>query len=286
MPVRLWEKYEIDFIKENYSKYGAKYCSRYLNRSIRACQIKAKQIRVKFIREYRYEIIKLTKIIKESISKSECLRKLNLSTNCSGNFQTLDKYIKLYKLDISHFTHGFEKGENNLSFKNKIPLIDILVENSTYSNVNKLKIRLYNEGLKERKCELCGQGEEWNSMKISLILDHKNGIPDDHRFENLRIVCPNCNAGLETHCRGHNKIKNKNDNNSYCTCGNIKSKKSKKCLDCHNKEISLKQRKVERPSYEQLLSEIENSSYIATGKKYNVSDNAIRKWVKQYEKII
>lgn len=35
-------------------------------------------------------------------------------------------------------------------------------------------------------------------MKISLILDHINVINNDNRLENLRIVCPNCNAGLDT----------------------------------------------------------------------------------------
>lgn len=62
--------------------------------------------------------------------------------------------------------------------------------------------KIYEAGLKQRKCELCGQGEDWNGMKISLILDHINGINNDHRIENLRIVCPNCNATLDTHCRG------------------------------------------------------------------------------------
>jgi transposase-like protein len=38
-------------------------------------------------------------------------------------------------------------------------------------------------------------------------------------------------------------------------------------------------RKVERPSYEQLLREIEESSYVAVGRRYGVSDNAIRKWI-------
>jgi very-short-patch-repair endonuclease len=46
----------------------------------------------------------------------------------------------------------------------------------------------------------------------------------------------------------------------------------------------LKERKVERPSYEQLKKEIEETSYCAVGRKYGVSDNAIRKWIKYYEK--
>jgi len=36
-----------------------------------------------------------------------------------------------------------------------------MVENSTY-NRGHLKQRLYDEGLKKRVCELCGQGELWN----------------------------------------------------------------------------------------------------------------------------
>ncbi len=45
-----------------------------------------------------------------------------------------------------------------------------------------------------------------------------------------------------------------------------------------------KQRKVERPTYEQLLEEIEATSYLAVGRKYGVSDNAVRKWVRFYER--
>jgi hypothetical protein len=35
---------------------------------------------------------------------------------------------------------------------------------------------------------------------MALILDHINGIGNDHRMDNLRIVCPNCAATLDTHC--------------------------------------------------------------------------------------
>ncbi|HEV7771430.1 MAG TPA: hypothetical protein VGO66_12340 [Solirubrobacterales bacterium] len=43
-------------------------------------------------------------------------------------------------------------------------------------------------------------------------------------------------------------------------------------------------RKVERPPYEKLLAEIEATSYVAVGRKYGVSDNAVRKWVRFYER--
>jgi transposase-like protein len=43
-------------------------------------------------------------------------------------------------------------------------------------------------------------------------------------------------------------------------------------------------RRVTRPPYEQLLSEIEATSYCAVGRKYGVSDNAVRKWVRFYER--
>ena len=46
-----------------------------------------------------------------------------------------------------------------------------------------LKRRLYDEGLKQRACELCGQGEEWRGRRMSLILDHINGVADDNRLE-------------------------------------------------------------------------------------------------------
>jgi transposase-like protein len=43
-------------------------------------------------------------------------------------------------------------------------------------------------------------------------------------------------------------------------------------------------RKIERPPYDQLLREIVETSYVAVGRKYGVSDNAIRKWVRAYER--
>ena len=171
------------------------------------------------------------------------------------------------------------------------PLEEILVERSTYSR-NHLKERLYREGLKERRCELCGQDERWNGGRMGLILDHMNGVRDDHRLDNLRIVCPNCAATLETHCGRKNRLESERvcarceapfrpnrPLQRYCSqaCGTRAPKPSRGVA-------KPEWRRVERPPYDQLLREIAETSYVAVGRRYGVSDNAIRKWVRQYER--
>ncbi len=49
-----------------------------------------------------------------------------------------------------------------------------------------------------------------------------------------------------------------------------------------NQHLAYWNRKVERPSYERLQSDIDQLGYCGTGRKYGVSDNAIRKWVAAY----
>ena len=101
---------------------------------------------------------------------------------------------------------------------------------------------------------------------MSLILDHINGINNDNRLENLRIVCPNCNATLPTHCGRNKRVLN------------AQTKLKKRIESFKNK------RKVKnRPDFETLKMEINNMGYLSTGRKYGVSDNAVRKWVKYYE---
>lgn len=68
--------------------------------------------------------------------------------------------------------------------------------------------------------------------------------------------------------------------NTCSVCGKpiTKDNVSGLCVDHYNE-----QRSTKRPPRDILLSELNSCSYVAVGKKYGVSDNAVRKWVKYYE---
>ena len=59
------------------------------------------------------------------------------------------------------------------------------------------------EGVLVPECAICGL-DSWRGAAISLHLDHVNGIRNDHRRENLRLLCPNCHSQTVTFA-GRNK---------------------------------------------------------------------------------
>lgn len=226
-----------------------------------------------------------------SYSYSEVLRRLGLRP-AGGNHALLRKYVdEVWEIPTEHFDFG--ASVRRVAASRAVPLPEVMVRGSSYSRGN-LKRRLFEEGLKERRCEMCGQDENWRGRWMSLILDHVNGVPDDNRQENLRIVCPNCAATLDTHCGRKNRLQRpmrlcrrcgkefvaKYSSHRYCShsCG---SRWDRTKLRGRPKPA---QRKAERPPYEKLLAEIEATSYCAVGRKYGVSDNAVRKWVQFYER--
>ena len=209
-----------------------------------------------------------------------------------GNPTTIKKYVALWGIDVSHFDPGRVSTDALRRANPPRPIEELLTERSSVTRAY-LKRRLYTEGIKEPRCELCGQGEIWRGVPITLILDHINGVRDDNRLENLRIVCPNCAATLPTHC---GRTLKKPVSLRQCDhCGAAFRPSQSRQRFCSRRcagRVKRKQyrglprpesRKVQRPPYEQLIDEIEDSSFLAVGRKYGVSDNAVRKWLRWYE---
>ena len=222
--------------------------------------------------------------IRASYSWSEALRRLGRCPT-GGAHPTLKRYAEKWGIATDHFDPSVGRIQSGL--RRRIPLEEVLVERSTFSRSN-LKRRLYEAGLKERRCELCGQDEIWNGRRMSLIIDHVNGVRDDNRLENLRIVCPNCAATLDTHC-GRNVPRERNCKR----CGRVFEPRAGDRYFCSlscakqgaNKGIAHpSRRKVERPSLAQLQKDLREMSFCAVGRKYGVSDNAVRKWLVWYER--
>jgi hypothetical protein len=214
------------------------------------------------------------------------LRRLGLRTG-GGNPRTIWRHIEHYGISTSHFNPNWSLRPGRPSKAR--PLSEILVSGSTY-NRGALKQRLYDAGVKERRCELCGQDEVWNGQPMALILDHINGVGNDNRLENLRIVCANCAATLDTHCGRRNRIERLPRRCLRCGAqfrpSTPRSASARVPAAPDTRGLTHRAlsdaRSSARPTT-QLAAETQTLGFLAVGRKYGVSDNAVRTWLRAYE---
>jgi 5-methylcytosine-specific restriction endonuclease McrA len=147
-------------------------------------------------RRRRWSDDELIAAVPAVISIRAVLQRLKLHPT-GANYKSIQALIARLGLDTSHFLgQGHLKGKNH-SWSPAIPLNQILVAGSTYTTIHRLKRQLVLHGLLEPHCARCGL-TQWRGSPLSLVLDHINGDPHDHRLENLRFLCPNCNSQTPT----------------------------------------------------------------------------------------
>jgi hypothetical protein len=235
----------------------------------------------------RYSEDEARAAIAASLSWTDALRRLGMC-HSGGAHLILKKYAALWGIATDHFDpYASVRGSG---LRKRRPLDEILVEHSTFSRVS-LKKRLYEAGLKQPVCELCGQGELWRGRPMGMILDHINGVSNDHQLETLQIVCPNCAATLDTHCARSRRLVR--PERQCLRCGASFRPKDRRQRYC-SRECGTRwdrsgiprpgARRVERPPYAQLIRETRAIGFEATGRRYGVTGNAIRKWMRTYER--
>ena len=111
-----------------------------------------------------------------------------------GMAKVMKNVINTYNIDTSHF-RPFDRS-NQVA---KYSLEEILIPNSSYTNIARLKERILRAGLLKYECECCGNKGEWNGKPLLLQLDHRDGDHSNHSLSNLRFLCPNCHSQTDTY---------------------------------------------------------------------------------------
>lgn len=220
-------------------------------------------------------------LIQNSKTTTEVLAFFGLK-NKGGNNRTVKQRINELKLSTSHFLSRIESScdarkMNIERFKN-----EWLKENSLSSR-NHVKKYLIKFDLLKWECAECGNKGDWRGKKLVLQLEHKNGVSNDNRLENLCFLCPNCHSQTDTFAGkssqktvNFRKLTNQKKINTCSKCGKEITKKAKVCLRCNGKE----KHKINWPDDKVMIDLIKRHSLLSLGKKLGVSDNAIRKYCK------
>lgn len=255
---------------------------------------------------YNYTPNQLQELLDSSSSYKEVLRKLNMCDH-GANYDTLKKIIDEYKLDLTIITKNRSELNKellyNLHGSHRKTLEEIFVENSTYTHGNNIKKKLFEYGLKQYVCEYCGLSE-WLGEPIPLQVHHENGIHNDNRLENIKLICPNCHALTDTFAgknidRSKQKKKEKkkrvakkgiseDGKRLYDGYGNYKvlcpvckihfmNKEATQCRECYKKE----QRKP-KITKEELFNILKTNSYTSAGSILGVDKDTVSRWHKYY----
>ncbi len=147
----------------------------------------------------------LAPLVAASRSVAQVASALGLETKGRWHHE-LGRRIAELELDTRHFQgRGWSRGQTKvtdasvaaIAAKNGFPNDIVFVENSPLY-MGRPSIRRLLELGWTYACSWCGV-VEWRGQPLVLHLDHINGIHNDNRFENLRLLCPNCHSQTPTY---------------------------------------------------------------------------------------
>jgi hypothetical protein len=176
-----------------------------------------------------------------------------------------------------------------------------------YQTMRALKRKLYLIELRGGKCEICGYDKNLSAFDFHHIDKNTKESQLDqsklsnssmkyimNEFSKCQVLCANCHRETHSPDLSLNKVREKiskydlersekwinlaEPKKYNCIdCGCEISKWGKRCKTCHQ----INNRKVDRPDIDVIIEKVKEEGYRAVGREYGVSDNAVRKWIKQ-----
>lgn len=195
----------------------------------------------------------------------------------------IEKEIKKYT-QRSKIRRFINKGNEFFEINKDYPIerilteIDLIVED---------EILIYNEydkliNLEREKINL----EKEKNKRIELEIRKQELDLEILRFKENKPHQPIHPTQLEINITVKKEDKSARHKTRKCIgCSIMIYNQSTRCIDCLSRyRLECAIRENNRPTLEQLEEELKTHTYINIGKKYKVSDNTIRNWIKQYKK--
>lgn len=216
------------------------------------------------------DVDKVLSALAESKSTADLLTRLSLPLNTTS-YRNAREFARVHNVVLPLFSSkersDIAKRQRNL----RVPLSEMFREHSPYDR-GTVKKRALKEGLLEYKCygSICKANgdatETWTGLVLQL--EHKNGVGDDNRIENLELLCPNCHSLTETYGAG-NRIRYENGSHGCCEkCG--RKSRTKHCARCAPAKQNLN-----GVSLESLANSISERGVAEVAKQFNITQAAL-----------
>ena len=120
----------------------------------------------------------------------------------------------------------------------------------------------------------------WQTLNEDEIINYVMDIKEP----TLRKLCDQCGNKMNSKNKLCHKClkRERKQIERLCKCGKVKARYSIQCMSCSNKQPKIYNRKVVRPTKEDLEKLIWESPMSQLKKVFGVSDVAIKKWCKAY----